>query len=355
MIARRHEPGLLPPLHGGHLLAKGVGQRGQTAKSDDDTQGRRVSPFLALPDDDVHTLNYARNVFAVNVDNETAGCNYAGVNKRNVSIGNALHILRGRSGLTMQQLATMMGYKNASSIQRYLTPEYGESGLLPIEIATKFAEALKDRGNPKIGAQDIYDLAGLEIGKEGMLRQPTSVSGMVQALSEQSAKWLDLNNLDALLQRGNISSLPIYGTALGADLDFVGGDGATVFVEHTNVDMTDAIDFVRRPPSLENRKDAYALIVAGNSMWPRFDDGDAVVVDSRRPLTPGDDVIVQLQDNSGQDGEARVVSALIKRLVRRSASYVELQQFNPPATFRLPTESIKAMHKIVTMSQILGQ
>jgi phage repressor protein C with HTH and peptisase S24 domain len=37
---------------------------------------------------------------------------------------------------------------------------------------------------------------------------------------------------------------------------------------------------------------------------------------------------------------------LIKRLVRRSAHFVELAQFNPPMTFRVPSERVAAIHRV---------
>jgi phage repressor protein C with HTH and peptisase S24 domain len=268
-----------------------------------------------------------------------------------LSIGVRLRQLQQRSGLTMQQLATLMGYKNASSIQRYLTNEYGEVGFLPVGVAAKFSDAITGRGEPPIASEEIFAMAGLEITGRGTMRPTAAIAGVADA----ARPWGEpLPQLEALLHRQNVADLPIYGTALGSDIDFVATGGATVAVQQATLDMTDAIDFVRRPAALERRRDAYAVIVAGDSMYPRFQDGEIAVVDPRRPPAPGQDVIVQLADDNGHDGTDRVVCVLIKRLVRRSASWVELEQFNPPATFRLDMSAVKAIHRIVTMGELLG-
>lgn len=56
--------------------------------------------------------------------------------------------LRDRAGLSMDELAKLMGFKGQSSIQRYLSADY-DKGFRP-ELAAKFKAALVGRGNPPI-------------------------------------------------------------------------------------------------------------------------------------------------------------------------------------------------------------
>lgn len=77
-------------------------------------------------------------------------------------------------------------------------------------------------------------------------------------------------------------------------------------------------------------------------MVPRFKPGERVGVSPRAQVDIGDDVIVQLRN--GEDDRVRLV--LIKELVRRNASYVELRQYNPPVTFRVDRAEIVSMHKV---------
>jgi phage repressor protein C with HTH and peptisase S24 domain len=148
--------------------------------------------------------------------------------------------------------------------------------------------------------------------------------------------------------------LPVYGTALGADVDFIRvEDGAgPVAIEQSTVDMAGAIDYMRRPPRLENNRDAYAVITVGESMYPRFRHGEYLLVDPRRPPSIGDDVVIQLRAPS-DDGD-RVVSVLIKTLSRRTASHLELEQFNPPAIFRVPMSAVAAIHRVTAWSEVMS-
>jgi hypothetical protein len=147
--------------------------------------------------------------------------------------------------------------------------------------------------------------------------------------------------------------LPIYGTALGHDLRF-DGDG-TLLVEQTMLELTEPIRHVQRPAGLAGAKTAYAVYIQGDSMSPRYEPGELAVVDPRKPPSPGDDVIVQLIGDEERTGEATPVAcALIKRLVRRSASYIELRQFNPPLTFRVEMDRVVSVHRVMPIGDLLG-
>lgn len=139
-------------------------------------------------------------------------------------------------------------------------------------------------------------------------------------------------------------SLPVFGTVLGSEVSF--DDTA---IETHMIELTEEIDWVRRPPILESRRDVYAVYISGHSMEPRFEPGDPVIVDPKRAPKPGDDVIVQLTT----DGET-VATALIKRLVRQSSNYVELRQYNPPKVFRVDRERVKWLHRVLSMGDVIG-
>ncbi|WP_170841819.1 S24 family peptidase [Sphingomonas gellani] len=141
-------------------------------------------------------------------------------------------------------------------------------------------------------------------------------------------------------------TIPVYGTALGAELDLNGDE----LVESHIVELTEAIDWVRRPPLLARRSDVYAVYITGSSMEPRFEPGDPVIVDPKRPPRPGDDVIVQLADRHTEGAKA----ALIKRLVRRSAKALTLRQYNPPMDFEVAADEVLAVHRVVMMRDLLG-
>jgi phage repressor protein C with HTH and peptisase S24 domain len=157
-------------------------------------------------------------------------------------------------------------------------------------------------------------------------------------------------SLDAL--RSLPKNLPVYGTALGADISFDGLAGEIVAVEQTDVMMVSAMDYMARPTGIAGRKDVYVVIVAGHSMEPRFDAGRRVLVEGKRQPLIGEDVIVQLRAPI-DDGE-EVTHVLIKQLVQRKSSGVVLRQFNPEVVFEVPAERVHALHRIMPWDEALG-
>ncbi|SFJ47924.1 Phage repressor protein C, contains Cro/C1-type HTH and peptisase s24 domains [Sphingomonas sp. NFR04] len=144
--------------------------------------------------------------------------------------------------------------------------------------------------------------------------------------------------------------IPVYGTALGAEVSFWSEHNGEVAVEQTDLNTGEVIDYFRRPPALRDRRDVYMLYTAGSSMAPAFEEGSPIPVDPKRPPAIGNYVVVYLRD---QDDEY-AAGVLIKRLVKRSASFIELQQFNPPATFRLEPRQFRAVHRVMPWEEVLG-
>lgn len=147
--------------------------------------------------------------------------------------------------------------------------------------------------------------------------------------------------------------IPVYGTGLAADLELLDLNGKSVFVEQVELSMSEgAIDFVTRPPALAGRKDIYAIYISGDSMSPRHYSGDAVLVEPARPPAIGDDVLVIVKAPLGEGEEPTV--AMVKRLVRLSASFVELEQFNPPMTFRVERSKVHSIQRIKPWAEAHG-
>ncbi len=77
-------------------------------------------------------------------------------------VTSALRKFRKRGGLTIQQMATAVGFRNGSSYQHYESPRLFKRKYLPLEVAERFADALEGRGDPPIQRGEIYALAGLD-------------------------------------------------------------------------------------------------------------------------------------------------------------------------------------------------
>jgi len=173
--------------------------------------------------------------------------------------------------------------------------------------------------------------------------------GREQAI-ERSIPADGITSPDAL--RRLPKTLPIYGSALGADLEYSDEHGVVVKVEQTEVHMSAPTDFMARPIGVTGRPDLYVVEVSGHSMEPRFDSGRRVLVDPRRAAGVGDDVVVQLRGPIFDGEEVRHV--LIKQLVRRRPGVVVLRQFNPVVEFEVPNEQVSAVHRVMPWDEALG-
>jgi hypothetical protein len=137
-----------------------------------------------------------------------------------------------------------------------------------------------------------------------------------------------------------LAPVPLATTAMGGEW----GDRSR-HIEMTEI-AGEAAGQLTRPASLAGDGDAYALTIVGDSMWPRFRPGRRVIVSPKAPVAIGDDVVVRLREGVA-GGRRRAVRILIKELVRRTAGFVELRQFNPDVSFRVEGSEVAAIHKVV--------
>lgn len=145
------------------------------------------------------------------------------------------------------------------------------------------------------------------------------------------------------------AGIPVLATGYCDDLAVPADDG-TYQVERIQLELDQVVRFVERPLALAGIRDAYAIDLHGNSMEPAMMQGSLRIVNPRRAPAAGNFVVAQLNDgNGGHD----VVTVLVKRLVRATSAYVELEQFNPPFTFRLPRQQVVALHRIVEYEELL--
>lgn len=148
--------------------------------------------------------------------------------------------------------------------------------------------------------------------------------------------------------RSNPTDVPIYGTA----------EGAQLFIDQREIETTtmmpdEVVDYIRRPIGIAERRSVYALFVVGTSMEPRWMDGEPIFVDPNRTPAIGDHVVAQLVRHN-PDGGQEIVRAMVKRLVRRTAEYYELQQYNPDLTFRIPKTDVRDLHRVIPPNELHG-
>jgi len=130
--------------------------------------------------------------------------------------------------------------------------------------------------------------------------------------------------------------LPLLATALAGEW---GSPGSRI--ELLEIESGRSIERLPRPASLVADSEAYAITVVGDSMWPRFRPGRRIAVSPRLPIAIGDDVLVILKESS-----TRGKLALLKELVRRTNTHIELRQFNPDATLSVSAAEVEKIHKV---------
>ena len=67
-------------------------------------------------------------------------------------VTSVLRKFRKRGGLTIQQMAKAVGFRNGSSYQHYESPRLFKRKYLPLEVAERFTDALEGRGDPRFSA-----------------------------------------------------------------------------------------------------------------------------------------------------------------------------------------------------------
>ncbi len=231
--------------------------------------------------------------------------------------------LRNQAGLSVRAVAAGIGCPPstyASYEDKFKKPR------LPLELVERLVPVLAPHG---VAAAALYELAGVAIDQLPATDSP-------QPAPERPAE-VGPEVLPVPPPAGLPRDIEVHGVALGGD------DGDFSF-------NGTVIDYVRRPPGLAGARGAFAIYVVGDSMSPRFDDGDLIFVHAGRPASPGDDVVVELH---GEDGTAG--ACYVKRLLRRSGSRVVLRQFNPPRDdIFIPARHVKAIYRILTPAELLG-
>lgn len=112
-------------------------------------------------------------------------------------------------------------------------------------------------------------------------------------------------------------SLPVLGRAQGGD------DGNVVIEEHP-------IDWTFRPADLQGVSDAFAVFVSGNSMVPKYKNGDLVYVHPSHTLTKHRFALVETKEHKG----------FIKQFVGWQGDTLILHQFNPDMEIILDREQV---------------
>jgi phage repressor protein C with HTH and peptisase S24 domain len=150
----------------------------------------------------------------------------------------------------------------------------------------------------------------------------------------------DLNEAERIGEPGPFPSGPRDVRVLGVT---VGGDDA---------DFTfngEIVEYVRRPPGIAGLNNVFALHVLGTSMVPRYEPGEMIYCGGRAPVE-GDYVVLEAHPTK-RNGPGK---CYIKKLMKWSSPLIICEQFNPPEQLSFPTTEIKAMHRVIPWTEVLG-
>ncbi|MGH7122688.1 MAG: helix-turn-helix domain-containing protein [Acetobacteraceae bacterium] len=135
-----------------------------------------------------------------------------------------------------------------------------------------------------------------------------------------------------------LRDVPVYGTAEA------GADGAF----HLN--NGEAIDWARRPAGLIGVKGVFAIYTEGDSMVPWRRPGALVFVHANRAADQGCHVIAEIWERE----TGHPPRAFLKELVRRTATRVELAQYNPRKVIAFEKERVGRLYRVIEWEEALG-
>ena len=195
---------------------------------------------------------------------------------------------------------------------------------------------MRRHGNPsRRTLKKLLDVAGSSLAEFEALRisgERAADAGAVLTLAERGAAWAG----------AELPPLPLLATAIGG----LWGDPASR-IDLIQLGTGELVGRVPRPASLASDRSAYAITVLSDSMWPRFRPGRCLAVSAIAPIAVGDDVLVKLNGTKADQAAGAAVSVLLKQLVRRTGSGLELRQFNPDVTFEVPSADVAGVEKVL--------
>ena len=165
--------------------------------------------------------------------------------------------------------------------------------------------------------------------------RPNTLEDIAGALNV-SLEWLLLGNKNAgeydsrqISGRPAIKLIPVYGQPVAGINGEFAFDGKKLFE-------------VPCPPQLLNVKNAYGVEVAGDTMSPRYEDGEIVYIDTLRRVKKGDYVVAQIMMRE----EDSFPTAFIKRFIRHNEKELVLTQLNPAKELVFPHQRVVSVHYI---------
>lgn len=234
-------------------------------------------------------------------------------------LGDRLRAARKKAAMTQKKLAGLIGVERATISQWEIGQHLpGRDSLL------SFAEHTGVR---------VDDLVKDEIN-DNHAEMPLADQPKVDMINTESE--VRVADVPEPLPRSMPKNVPVFGAAAGAT------EGEFIL----NGEIS---EYIRRPPGVENAPHVFAIWVAGDSMAPRYFDGELIYVHPGRRCAPGDFVVIELTPT--EDGSR---PAFVKRLIRRTADSVIVEQLNPQREIIFPAKLVGRLLRILTTRELMG-
>lgn len=202
----------------------------------------------------------------------------------------------------MADIAKAMGFKGASSYQRYEDPTKLKDGFLKRDWVAAFAKAVVGKGNPPVTEREVWELAGPEFAPGGRRRIVDTFDPDAQEPLTDEAMTQGEHTGARGIPEGATPQIDVTAGMGGGGITIVsegvpGKNGMTFAAENIS-------DWWRVPPAIltamGNVKptDITFVPVQGDSMAPTLIEGDVVIVDTRHRW-PSPDGLYALNDAFG--------------------------------------------------------
>lgn len=185
-------------------------------------------------------------------------------------------------------------------------------------------ETVKSKYLPKIAQELDIPLSKLDTSLSPPVNQP---KGSISGTPNAAKQTLQIIPNEQLMGKND---LPVFAIANG-------GRGALVL-------SSEAFTSITRPHILLGLRDAYGVLVKGNSMAREYNEGDIAYIDPHRHAKDGDPCVFQGHSDEGE------VLAIIKYLARSpdaSDTLWYVEQTNPVKKFTLKKADWQICHVAV--------
>lgn len=224
--------------------------------------------------------------------------------------------LQARSGYSWREISEFCGYTHQSAIQRYYTPGGNSKPYLPPKMIDSLLKHMVGKGQPPITEADIMELAPL-LGFQPDYSYPTE--------SPKNPKV-------------GLASAPYSGAWAGNDkipvLAYAAASGEKNAI---NLENDVPIRWVDRPVCLIGVVKAAAVQLMGDSMTPRYRDGELAYVNLSAPPQKNRDAIIITKDGFSH----------LKEYIGQDKEYVYLHQWNPDKQIKVHKRDIESMYAVV--------